>query len=78
MKDPIMSRLIRVESKLTKLMLWMDMQPPQVYVTGSPNNIPTSNEDIGRALVRIETKLHSLMKQEGLDPFARDLCQQKP
>jgi hypothetical protein len=78
MKDPLMSRLIRVESKLTKLMLWMDMQPPQVYVTGSQKNIPTSEHDIGRALVRIETKLHALMKQEGLDPFARDTCQRKP
>lgn len=70
MRDPVMTRLVRVESKLTKLMLWSDIQP--LDITGNVHNVPTSTQDIGRALVRIETKLHALMKHHGLDPFGRD------
>jgi ribosomal protein S15P/S13E len=66
--NPMLRRLIRVESKLHNLMAYVGCPKDE----GPESSSHTADEaEIMRHLVRIESKLQTLMKYEGVDPFTR-------
>jgi hypothetical protein len=66
--NPLLRRLIRVESKLHNLMAYVGCPRD----TGPDAPLVTATEaDIAKYLVRIESKLQTLMHHEGVDPFSR-------
>jgi len=69
-KNPVISRLVRIESKLHTLAVFNGVNVAQLG-GGNPDPTPYSEADVTRALVRIESKLQSLMLHEGLNPHER-------
>lgn len=69
MNTVAMHRLVRVESKLTSLMGFLQMERPRF--TPPPTNRTYSEADVTRALVRIESQLTGLMLHLGLNPYER-------
>lgn len=70
--NPVMRRLIRVESKLHNLMDYIRMPQGKQHEADDKPLPPLVNEaEIMRVLVRIESKLQALMLHEGLNPHTR-------
>lgn len=70
--NPMMRRLIRVESKLHNLMTYINMPTgKQNEANDKPTPPVVTEAEMIRTLVRIESKLQALMLHEGLNPHTR-------